>query len=299
MATHRIVVSLENTPFFGWQAKLFYYSCVTRLGLQPLFIVHATGGPWEPEFYELARAGATIKMAPSYVIDKRLPRNSAGTLLHAAEMCTNDDFMVLCDPDLLFVRKVRFPAFLAGNFYSYLHYRQPFIETAAKKLGLQPALRRRRDPQLCCGVPYVIPVRDARLLAETWLEAVDAFPQRGFDEMWMDIMYAFGLALLKLGWKLRLTHQVATNILPYSRLRHDIVHYSNGDDAWDKRHFLQRQDISRVWRPPFEARKGTVADEVFRQINQAKKFYEDSGLGGKISIKSSAPGPGRKASSAE
>ena len=109
-ARHRIVVSVENTPFFGWQAKLFYYSCVTRLGVQPLFIVHATGRPWEPEFYELVRAGATVKMAPSYVIDERLPRNSAGTLLHAAELCAEDDFIVLCDPDLLFVRNVTFPS---------------------------------------------------------------------------------------------------------------------------------------------------------------------------------------------
>ena len=47
-------------------------------------------------------------MVPSYVIDDRLPRNTAGTLLHAAEMCADDDFIVLCDPDLLFVRKVTF-----------------------------------------------------------------------------------------------------------------------------------------------------------------------------------------------
>ncbi len=73
-ARHRIVVSVENTPFFGWQAKLFYYSCVTHLGVQPLFIVHDTGRPWEPEFNELVAAGATVKMVPSYVIDDRLPK---------------------------------------------------------------------------------------------------------------------------------------------------------------------------------------------------------------------------------
>ena len=49
-------------------------------------------------------------MVPSYVIDERLPRNSAGTLLHAAELCAEDDFIVFCDPDLLFVRKVTFPS---------------------------------------------------------------------------------------------------------------------------------------------------------------------------------------------
>jgi hypothetical protein len=272
---HRIVVSVENTPFFGWQAKLFYYSCVTRLGVQPLFIVHATGRPWEPEFYELVRAGADVKMVPSYVIDERLPRNTAGTLLHASEMCADDDFIVLCDPDLLFVRKVIFPSFLSGNYYSYLQYRQPSVEAAVKNLGLQREIRGRKDPQLCCGVPYVIPTRDARRLAEAWLEIVDAFPQRGFHEMWTDIMYAFGLALLKLRLKLRLTHQVDTNFRPYARRRHDIVHYSNGDKAWDKRQFLRRQDIPNAWHPPFEAKKGTVAHEIFRQINEARAFYSD------------------------
>ncbi len=249
-ARHRIVVSVENTPFFGWQAKLFYYSCVTRLGVQPLFIVHATGRPWEPEFYELVRAGATVKMAPSYVIDERLPRNSAGTLLHAAELCAEDDFIVLCDPDLLFVRKVTFPSFLCGNYYSYLHYRQPAVKTAVRKLGLQREIQRHKDPQLlCCGVPYVVPVKYARPLAEAWLEAVDAFPQRGFREMWMDIMYAFGLASLKLGLKLRVTRQVDTNARPYARRRQDIVHYSDGDKAWDKRQFLHRPDINKCLAP--------------------------------------------------
>jgi hypothetical protein len=272
---HRIVVSLENTPFFGWQAKLFYYSCVTRLGLQPLFIVHDTGRPWEPEFYELVAAGAKVKMVPSYVIDDRLPRNTAGTLLHASEMCADDDFIVLCDPDLLFVRNVTFSSFAAGNYYSYLQYRQPSVEAAVKSLGLQREIRRRKDPQLCCGVPYVIPTRDARRLAETWLEALDAFPQRGFTEMWTDIMYAFGLALLKLRMKLRLTHMVATNFLPYAKLQHDIVHYSNGDKVWDKRHFLHRPDVHRVWHPPFEAKKDTVVHEVFHQIKQARAFYRN------------------------
>ena len=64
-ASHRIVVSLENIPFFGWQAKLFYYSCVTRLGVQPLFIVHDTGRPWEQEFNELVPPEPTSKWCPA------------------------------------------------------------------------------------------------------------------------------------------------------------------------------------------------------------------------------------------
>jgi len=47
--------------------------------------------------------------------------------------------------------------------------------------------------ELRCGVPYVIPVSDAGRLAELWLEAIDAFPPR----RWEDNMYAFGLAVAK------------------------------------------------------------------------------------------------------
>lgn len=275
MGRHRVVVSAENNSFFGWQCKLFYHSCVTRLGVQPLFLMHDTGRPWEPEFYELARAGATVKMIPSYIIDERLCRNVAGALLHASELCAEDDFIVLCDPDMLFVRSVSFPRVLAGNFYSYLHFRQPAVEMTAQKLGLQRELRKRRDPQLCCGPPYVIPVRDARSLAENWLQAVDAFPQRSFEEMWMDIMYAFGFAVLKLELRVRLMDLVDTNTKPRARLRHDIVHYCDGNDGWNKREFLHRPQVGEVWDPRIDAGRGTVLQEIFRQIKEAKTFYSD------------------------
>lgn len=275
MATHRFVVSAENNPFFGWQCKLFYYSCVTRLGIQPLFLVHDTGRPWEPEFYELVRAGATVKMVPSYIIDERLCRNVAGALLHASQLCADADFIVLCDPDMLFVRSLSFPATLAGNFYSYLDFGQSVVQRTAEKLGLQRELRQRRDPQLCCGPPYVIPVLDARRLAENWLQAVDAFPQRSFEEMWMDIMYAFGFAVLKLGLRVRLIDFVDTNTKPRARLRHDMVHYCDGNDGWDKRDFLRRNQVGEVWDPRIKAAKGRVLEEIFRQIKEAKAFYTD------------------------
>jgi len=276
MALHRIVVSVENNPYFAWQSKLFYYSCVTRMQVQPLFLVHATGRPWEPEFRELARFGATLKMIPSYITHDRPCRNFAGALLHASELCAGDDFLVLCDPDLLFVQPVEFPSSLAGNFYRYLDFHQPAVGIAAEKLGLRNQLRRRKDPQLCCGVPYVVPTLVARPLAEMWLEAVDAFPQRRFEEMWTDIMYAFGLAVLDLGLRVQLLREVDTNTWPRARLRHAIVHYCDTNDGWNKRDFFQRRHIAGVWQPGFEAGKGTVLEEIFCQIKQAKAFYEDA-----------------------
>ena len=52
---HRIVVSAENTAYSGWQAKLFYYSCITRAGHRPTIVVHQTGREWHPEFHDPAR----------------------------------------------------------------------------------------------------------------------------------------------------------------------------------------------------------------------------------------------------
>lgn len=67
MGKHRIVVSAENNGYIGWQRKVFYYSCVTRTSFQPLFIVHAMGSEWHPDFHELVKAGALVRSAPRYI----------------------------------------------------------------------------------------------------------------------------------------------------------------------------------------------------------------------------------------
>ena len=134
--SHHIFVSAENNAYCGWQTKLFYFSCVTRLEHQPTIIVHDSGRRWRQDFYDLARAGARVCSAPSYarsVRDFYPPRNTAGTLMHAAEMCRPDEFIVLCDPDMIFVSEPDFPDSLAGNFYSYMDYDGREVATA--KIG--------------------------------------------------------------------------------------------------------------------------------------------------------------------
>ena len=116
---YRIVVSAENTPYLAWQAKLFHFSCVSRLNDSPIFIVHEHGSKWRRDFQELADAGAIVSRAPSYRItsngDDYAPRNTAGTLLHAAELCSaKDEFIVLFDPDMIFVRQPNFSRNLSG-----------------------------------------------------------------------------------------------------------------------------------------------------------------------------------------
>ncbi len=275
---HRIVVSTQNSPYHAWQAKVFYFSCVTRLDHQPIVIVHENGQPWHPGFADLVRAGAMVRKAPSYITQNRLPtRNCAGTLIHAAALCNPDELIVLCDPDMIFVRRPAFCREFSGNYYSYLDYDQPHIQAAAERLGIQPHALRERQNQLCCGVPYVIPVHQATPLAEAWLNAFDAFSfeDRNWDHIWLDVMYAFGLAVMKAGWTLTLADLVNMDNPPGAILDHEMIHYCWGDPAWDKRWYLSDEEAQRVWDPPFEPAEGTVLRELFSQIRQARGFYRD------------------------
>jgi len=273
---HRIVVSTQNNAYSGWQCKLFYLSCVTRVEHQPIFMVHANGSAWHPDFYALARAGAMVLPAPCYVANAQPPRNTAGSLLHAADACGEDELIVLCDPDMIFRRKPVFPEKLSGNQYTYMSYAQLAVQQASETLGLSWELVERSGSQLCCGVPYVIPVRQARPLAKAWMQAVDAFPQRDWEEMWLDIMYAFGLATLKLGLEVALTDMVDDNSSPDAVLLREMIHYCYGGDIWNKRWFYYDEQAPEVWQLSGCAERNTVLGEIFSQIEEAGEFYRDA-----------------------
>ena len=109
-STHQIVVSAENNAYLGWQCKLFYYSCVTRTNHQPVIIVHESESDWHPDFRDLAKAGCRIYPAPGYrgrpFRDEYPPRNTAGSLMRAAELFAGDNsLIVLCDPDMIFTEQ--------------------------------------------------------------------------------------------------------------------------------------------------------------------------------------------------
>lgn len=274
---HRIVVSTENSAYQGWQAKLFYYSCVTRLGHQPIFIVHEKGERWHPDFYDLVRAGATVRGAPSYILPNGIaPRNTAGTLLHAAPLLRPDEFIVLCDPDMIFVRQPEFPQELSANYYSYMRCQREPVEAAAAQFGIGPQVLKRLESRLCVGVPYVIPAVDAVPLAELWLRVFDTFSPEGrqWDDIWQDIMYAFGIAALKLGWKINVQDQVDLD-QPGAIVRRPIIHYCMGEGRWCKRDYFPHDKVHKVWDPPFDPEAGSVLAEVFSQIRQAREFYRN------------------------
>jgi hypothetical protein len=272
---HQIVVSAENNSYMSWQCKLFYYSCVSRTNHQPIIIVHASGTDWHPDFYDLAKAGCAIYRAPSYRVngksDDYSPRNTAGTLLHAAEICAKtNEFIVLCDPDMIFSNALRFPETLSGDFCSYIDFNRNFIPEAKNRLAIRRELSDTEKEKLRCGVPYVIPTTYARQIGKIWLEAVDAFEPR----RWEDIMYAFGLAVIKLGLEVNLTHLVDHNYWPDEKLRAPMIHYCHGDERWNKRDYLGGK-ASNVWNPAVKTTDGTIFAELLRQIREAGEFYRD------------------------
>jgi hypothetical protein len=275
----QIVVSAENNPYnnpySAWQAKLFYFSCMTRLNQKPLIVVHDTDRDWPPDFVDIVKAGGLLKPAPNYRVTKHgdwyVPRNTAGTLLEVAAAYHGQcEYFVLCDPDLIFVRPVKFPEGLSGDYCSYLDYDQRNVEKAMQTMGLRPDLISGRE-ELRCGVPHVIPTTIARQLAETWLEAIDAFPPRD----WLDGMYAFGLAVVKLNLSVATSLLAVTDLYPNAPATANLIHYCDGNRQWNKRSYVNEDGANSVWDPPINSNRGTVLGQIISQIREANEFYRD------------------------
>ncbi|HKC64058.1 MAG TPA: hypothetical protein VKB86_10490 [Pyrinomonadaceae bacterium] len=273
---HLIVVSAENNSYMAWQSKLFHYSCASRLKQVPVIIVHDTSASLHPDFQEIMKLGGSVLKAESYKLsaqgDTYRPRNMPGTLLRASlRFGSQYDFIVLCDPDMIFTRAVKFPETLSADYCSYIKYDQEFVESARQSLGIQRSAIDEQKESLRCGMPYIIPTSEARQLATRWMEAIDAFKGR----RWEDVMYAFGLAAVKLGLKVELTHMAQSNYWPDAILQAHVVHYCYGDATWSKRHFFREEKAQEVWQADVEAAKGSVLAEILSQIREAEKFYSD------------------------
>jgi hypothetical protein len=275
---HQIVVSAENNPYMGWQCKLFYYSCVTRMNHQPVIIVHESKSDWHPDFYDLAKAGCVIEQAPGYrsqpFRDEYSPRNTVGSLIRAAELFAGDVLIVLCDPDMIFTRATAFPNVLSGEFSSFMDYDRDFVLPALRALGIERELHAEDKASLRCSVPYVIPADQAHELGATWLKAVDAFSPR----RWEDVMYAFGLAVVKLGLKLNVMRLTDHNYWPDKKVDAPMIHYAYGDERWTKRNFYRDEHVRELWNPTSEVVPGTILGELLSQIREANEFYGDAGF---------------------
>ena len=277
-ATFYIVAPAENTPYMAWQARLFHYSCVTRVGAAPLIVVHGSAErELHPYFHDIARTGGAVCRAGSFRAsaagDRYAPRNTPGTLLSAAELweeeAADDACFVLCDADMLFVRRPAFPLALTGDDSNFMDYGDPRVVAAAARLGVSPPELAARAPGLCVSVPHVIPAAIARPFGETWLDAIDLFPTRGY----IDSMYAFGLAAIALELEVLTTRLAKTNFEPDAPADADMIHYAYGDDRWNKRAFTTPEQIAALWTPAPPPDSPGILGEIVRQLAGAREFY--------------------------
>ncbi|HEX8285746.1 MAG TPA: hypothetical protein VF588_20485 [Pyrinomonadaceae bacterium] len=273
----RVVVSAENNAYMAWQSQLFHYSCVTRLGQTPLVVVHGPAeAPLSKGFGSILRAGGLVRRAPCYRTTaagaEYPPRNAPATLLHAAEMnYFGDEFFVLCDPDMLFVRPPVFARTLAADRFpsSMLDFGHRDVRAAARRYGVAHEELDGRD--FSCGVPHVVPAADAARLGAAWLEAVDAFRSR----LWEVSMYAFGFAVVRLGMGLEVTRLACFNYYSHDPLPPEasVIHYFAGDRHWSKRRFWSDADAPRVWDETRGAPEGTILGEMLSQLRGARSYY--------------------------
>jgi hypothetical protein len=275
----RVVISAESNAYMAWQAKLAHYSCLSRLGQAPLIVVHEGNGQGISDWRDINSSGGVVLSAPSYKLTRGgwnyACRNAAGTLLEAARVVGPEvHSLLLCDPDMVFVWRLRPGLNLAGAACGYMDYSEAPVRAAMRKLGVTlPRGVPVNGGSLCCGTPYLIPRECAAELALAWLEAIDAFDR----PRWEDNMYAFGLAAIMLGLRLRRISMADTNYYPEAPVRASVVHYCYDNDLWSKRRFASRRAARRVWTPPAGAQPGTILAEVLRQLTEARRFYEQLG----------------------
>jgi hypothetical protein len=170
---------------------------------------------------------------------------------------------------MIFVRQPDFSRSLSGEYYGYVNYDRKPIRRAAKKIGIRLEMLDRQKKELCCGVPYVIPVAAAKQLAEAWLRAIDEVSPRE----WADDMGAFGLAVVKLGLRIRLTHMTNHNFWPNAVVDRDVIHYCYGDNTWSKLNYFTTRQARKVWSSAAVAQQGTILAELLSQIREARDFY--------------------------
>lgn len=270
---YKIAVSAENSPYIAWQTQLFCFSALTRLGKRPTVVVHRSAAPLLAEFETVKSWGCPIVEAPQYrihPIGEYPPRNELGSLLTIA--CLPEfkkGYLLFCEPDMLFVKRIEYSSELCGEYYRYIDYKQERVQNVARKFGITDRLESLNRSSMI-GVPYLIPGPELSRIAKRWIEVLDSFDELG----WVDIMYAFGLALAFEGCSAKTTHFMTDNFDPVKGLDRSIIHYCYGDWRWNKRSF--QDGNSPLGSGPMPSSKGlnsTVLGEILRQVREARAYH--------------------------
>jgi hypothetical protein len=293
-----VVVSAENNPYMAWQAMLFHYSCVKHTGQAPLVVVHGDMSKrLRVEYQTLRRHGGRIQRAPNFRLHRGLdyaPRNTPATL-RCVE--TDADYIVLCDPDMIFFGPARFdrcrPAedqisldritFMTVNDESRRH-----LTAACERAGI--SVDRLARDGVGGGVPHIVPQSLKSALSREWLRSLDFFfPGRTAPRVknqaselaspfWIASMWAIILAMHRLDLRPVMTDFALLNYrgdvtpVPPTGGNAFLIHYSYGDSVFDKRVFFgDAKTCKRIWK--VRPAKATISGLICSEIAAAKRFF--------------------------
>jgi hypothetical protein len=286
-----LVVSAENNPYMAWQALVFHFTCLKHLARSPIIVVHDDEPKLHPLYARLCDHGGRVQQAPGYREaggPLYPPRNSPATLRHV-EVDENTRFIVLCDPDMVVLRPWPLedlalePDEISLDSVSYLipeDQARPRLESIYAGQGVDLAeVDRRPFPG---GVPHLIPISQKEPLSAEWLRLIDVFLRDFESDLSCTIptlasMWALDLAIRRLKLRPVLTRYTINNFngrQPLPRCPGSdaaLLHYCYGDDAFDKRDFMQESQIRDVWNT--RADPGTIHEALCAEIRAAGAHF--------------------------
>jgi hypothetical protein len=289
-----IVVSSDNNDYLAWQCLVFHHSCITHLGRAPIIVVHGDDEPLASGYRILEKKGGLIQRLPTQKYAGFIEyagRNIWATLKGVKTSATN---IVLCDPDMIFLRHVDFAekaATLQGEAISldkvaYMtvgDHNRSILEEVCRiswiNINLLNSIR------ISGGMPYIIPTnlrrhfaRELATLTEDCLVTSLKHHGQMNSEVWISVMWGFVLAALRNDISMSLTNMCVANDRiaeeQASILRdRQIVHYCYGDGFFNKKNYMNEDDsLNAVWRAC--APDGTVNGAVTSAIQEAAVFYD-------------------------
>ena len=303
MPRFEIVASASNNNYMVWQAMLFHYSCVQVQKQVPVIVVHKGEEPLLPGFQRIVDVGGIVQTAPDY---RRVdgvnypPRNTAGSLRHVE---TDADYIILCDPDLIFLRPLPLDEVALGSQHvsfdrlSYLDPKhvgfQPQLDAVCREAGVPP--QRLREVPINGGIPHVVPIGLRKALSDEWLACIEMFPtiapweksisgaasrecHVGPQKEWMATMWAVVLAVHRLKLEAVTTNWCISNydgkapLASFDTGLPRLLHYCYGSEGFDKHAFDSDLAASdEVWCVPPD--DGSVNGAIRGQLREAGTFF--------------------------